>query len=69
MSTKHRNAGGPFTIFNPVIAILAADIVVKYGIFFLNAVLLIERLSAIDLEPLVVFIIKLILFFSIRSTI
>ena len=41
-------------------AILAADIVVKYGIFFLNAVLLIERLSAIDLEPLVVFIIKLI---------
>ena len=49
-------------MFKPDIAILAAEIVVKYGIFLLKAVLLIDRLSAIDLEPLVVLIIKFILF-------
>ena len=44
--------------FKPDIAILAAEIVVKYGIFLLKAVLLIERLSEIDLAPLVVLIIR-----------
>ena len=56
-------------IFKPVIAIFAAEIVVKYGTFLLNAVLLIDKLSAIDFTPLVVFIIRWILLLSIKSTI
>ena len=45
-------------MFRPVIATLAAEIVVKYGILFLIALLLIEKLSAIDFLPEVVLIIN-----------
>ena len=47
-----------FIKFNPVTATFAAEIVVKYGILLLIALLLIEKLSAIDLTPLVVLMIN-----------